>query len=702
MELRTVEVWMEPLASQRLDRCCRRPDLNIFDGNRVCLSCGNSSIVSGAELEASNNDFEVPDDNPESRVEQSDDNYELIRELRRSGSTETGDVFDERRRKLPYQYHSISDEQDIRLVRIQPGSSSDPIRCRIEHVSLKSAPIYDAVSYTWGDTNGTAQLQATVSVFSDGRYYLVPVTTNCGAALRRVRLPDRERHVFIDALCINQSDMEERRFQVRLMPKIYSNAHHVVIYVGEESDQSDEVMDLLNRFGVVPHPIFYKPRYPPEAKTYAENIESFLSRSWFSRVWILQEVGMAQRALLVCGSKSIPWERIIISGLNRPRDNPLDYRGLCPPVLSLSLNGQQPIQKMYRLLSDARKCSATDPRDKVYAVYGLLEGSNSAGLSADYTKSTELVYTNTAKFLITQYNSLDILGLVEPRAFILSTIPSWVPDWRVPTIPDPLFQPLTWGYSDQGQASFTQNDAKMSVLHTQGYVIGSVSSITEEFKPLIDLGDPSVQGSRWRVIPESWGSFPVIPDIEEWIVTLSPDNPEWLTSLKKMCDQDGGSYNTPADPFADQFNSGPKRALLPVDGEESVRDVILRSQRTKKKKMEEDSQNAFDPVKVIAEIILAWLKHHEKIVVGRRFFVTAEGHFGIGPPTLAIGDKLCKLEKASIPHFLRKQSNDKYTFVGECFGGIRREDLGQLLIQFPNFKGLPSTEGLTRENIAIW
>jgi hypothetical protein len=71
---------------------------------------------------------------------------------------------------------------------------------------------------------------------------------------------------------------------------------------------------------------------------------------------------------------------------------------------------------------------ATDPRDKVYALYGLLEDSTAAGFSADYKKLTELVYTDTAKFLIEQYILLDILGLVEPK-HSLSPLPSWVPDW---------------------------------------------------------------------------------------------------------------------------------------------------------------------------------------------------------------------------------------------------------------------------------
>lgn len=95
---------------------------------------------------------------------------------------------------------------DLRILELLPGSFDDPLHCRLRVAAIESDPIYDALSYMWGD------------LFSNGRIFLdgeaFPVTGSLEDALRHVRLRDSVRCLWADAVCINQSDVKERGNQV--------------------------------------------------------------------------------------------------------------------------------------------------------------------------------------------------------------------------------------------------------------------------------------------------------------------------------------------------------------------------------------------------------------------------------------------------------------------------------------------------------
>jgi Heterokaryon incompatibility protein (HET) len=113
--------------------------------------------------------------------------------------------------------------REIRLVHIQPGLWDDPILCEIEIVSLNSSPcpVYQTLSYTWGDS------QATKPILLED--CLIDVKANLWAALRRLRCADKTRVIWIDALCINQTNIQEKNLQVMLMGKIYSSCREVIM-----------------------------------------------------------------------------------------------------------------------------------------------------------------------------------------------------------------------------------------------------------------------------------------------------------------------------------------------------------------------------------------------------------------------------------------------------------------------------------------
>jgi hypothetical protein len=143
--------------------------------------------------------------------------------------------------------------------------------------ALKEHPKYAALSYTWGDPNVVKEID-----FNGCAGF--KITENLHAALEHLRWDNRERRLWIDALCINQADDAEKNMQVGIMAQIYEKAVHTIIWLGAASDNSDLAMDTIAKLDGedLESPANYLP---------AEQLESvikLMQRPWWSRVWIIQ------------------------------------------------------------------------------------------------------------------------------------------------------------------------------------------------------------------------------------------------------------------------------------------------------------------------------------------------------------------------------------------------------------------------------
>ncbi|KAK6833312.1 Heterokaryon incompatibility protein 6- OR allele [Apiospora arundinis] len=325
----------------------------------------------------------------------------------------------------------IRQQSQIRILHLQHGTFNDPIDCDISIQDLAHHPDYEAVSYTWADESGDATRCRTIHV--RGKPLLV--TRSCENALRHLRRDFSTRHLWIDAVCIDQENVDERGHQVQLMPRIYSGAKAVPVYIGELTPSSETF--LRNR--MLSKSDLYK--FDPE-------LAEFLSRRYFQRVWILQEVALARQATIVCGSMSVPWSQVsssLISRLVEAEKDDLSASDSIPPCFRFSPSlYAEPGQEM-KLLDLARPCVATDPRDKVFSLLGLILG----GLSVTQ------VYARTAIYLASQFGWLEVLYRAGASNASLNGIPSWVPDWtcRMQWYPMTIFsmpyQPFETGEWDQ-------------------------------------------------------------------------------------------------------------------------------------------------------------------------------------------------------------------------------------------------------------
>src|SRR2546421_3961507 len=133
-----------------------------------------------------------------------------------------------------FQYSSLPVDKEadtIRVIEIQPGYDQQPITCLVKHVRLTEPPPYEALSYSWGDPTPSFR------VYCDGKH--LTISKSLYIALGNLRSTTTSRVLWADAICINQQDLAERGQQVRLMRKVYEKAARVIVWLGEEAENSN-------------------------------------------------------------------------------------------------------------------------------------------------------------------------------------------------------------------------------------------------------------------------------------------------------------------------------------------------------------------------------------------------------------------------------------------------------------------------------
>lgn len=351
-------------------------------------------------------------------------------------------------------FHSeLKNDWDIRLLEILPRGTSNQVRCRLVTANLaRQGNLYEAMSYTWGDPTKTH----TVSI--DG--FPVKVTRNVYNLLYDRSPIFSPRRIWIDAICINQDDTTEKASQVRIMKDIYRCASLVTIWLdaGEDSEDSHlaialllELSHLLKTEKPTDQELFQK--YSPQRRSRRwKALGRILDQPYFSRMWMVQEVAVNKVLHVVYGRETIQWDTLApvilrllasfhFSTMIEDDVSPLQKR---TRILSTNTLFLDSTRKMYQgegarqhpatllhMMPSFWTFNATDGRDKVFALLGLVEDEISPLIEPDYTKPVEEVFLHTAWHLYSQEDSLgEILfcaGIGWPRN--LPSLPSWVPDW---------------------------------------------------------------------------------------------------------------------------------------------------------------------------------------------------------------------------------------------------------------------------------
>ncbi|KAF2085351.1 HET-domain-containing protein, partial [Saccharata proteae CBS 121410] len=207
-----------------------------------------------------------------------------------------------------YVYEELSSSTSIRILKIQPSSeSTDTVICELDEEVFQpgktSALKYEALSYCWG----TAPERKEIKIKKKQMHYPFQVSPNLESALRALRKSVEERFLWIDAICINQNNIDERNQQVTKMDLIYGNAENVCIWLGPGDDRSKLAMDFIKN-NVLRLWDFDKLCENIEKSQEWAALITLMKREWFSRRWVVQEIALSRRGTVHCGDEEIDWQ----------------------------------------------------------------------------------------------------------------------------------------------------------------------------------------------------------------------------------------------------------------------------------------------------------------------------------------------------------------------------------------------------------
>ena len=353
--------------------------------------------------------------------------------------------------------------REIRVLVLCEGHDDSLVECSMTIISLDDGAAYfNALSYAWGDANDTT----TIIV----NQLPVTVTKNLAKCLQSLRhytishaqiLDQPPSKIWVDAVCINQQDLLERSQQVHLMGDIYSSARNVVIWLGEGTEYTDYALDMMNstNFRERLKDLTISRRWPFEEEIMVDVVvkQVLCKRKWWQRLWVRQEFILAKKEpVFCCGCKIIAWSHLLSCFLSFPRSwnypNIEDKWEDCRKKVASSLDESDadmgihpialhrirtsfrqrralPICDIFRYL--LRNSAATDPRDFVYGLLGLLDQQERDQITLDYELAPMKIYQQVGYLLWKQHTEQTLSELLPILNFhgIDNGFPSWVPDF---------------------------------------------------------------------------------------------------------------------------------------------------------------------------------------------------------------------------------------------------------------------------------
>lgn len=634
-----------------------------------------------------------------------------------------------------YQYQPLSSPStQIRLLELLPGRGI--IQCRLKVTGLWEAEdTYEPISYCWkaytrehwyGSGYKEKKKQKKTRVRVDGADLYI--TENLHGALRRMRLESRVRLLWADAICINQADDEEKSVQVAMMSRIYEGGFQTLAWLGEAdhrtrkafaflkgcADRASETTSLSFQSELSELEVSFQSEQPePEVSSQSEqsepevisrnsqrprvgalrrwlaiwdwfareslrvSIESIIRRPYFRRTWIIQEIARSDRVLFMCGKFDITWSDLADGFWARGYPVPDQNSFIALHNIWTSVDDYD----LMEVVMIASPTQASDPRDKLYSVLGLVSDIEMiAAEMVDYNKSSEEVFYDFTKGLLLSSTKLAALSmsygcsLDKPRH-----VPSWV--WNPQ--PDELYDRFsvprsTSNHYQAARDSKSQPKFCGSILGLGGIVLQTVTKVSSVWEPEsrrhlpFHLGDPR----EFLHLLLVYFEHRAVGGIND----VSPDHAtaEHLRNiLFRTTWPNSFSTKTPL-PASEQLQEAQyieeftcfdsevvKRYGKYVSGEKKP---ITLGTRFKLLVAIETwfIRNAFgDPA----------AKEFERLVPStlnlgnRRLARTDGGDIALCPKETAVKDKLVLLQGSDVPFILRP-SGDRWQIVGECYARV--------------------------------
>jgi hypothetical protein len=578
-----------------------------------------------------------------------------------------------------YQYEALyPNVKSVRFLHLQPGAKDDPVSIKLVACPLAELPPFEALSYTWGNTVIPKIIACNGLSFK--------IHLNAWHALVDLRYEDKPRVLWVDAICINQQDNEDKNHYVPMMRVIYERASRVCVWMQPVHVDMANVLNIVSKVSAIGEKDELEPEKSLLAVTAADltaqglpsvndpvwkSIDLLLWSSWFNRIWIIQEITLARDAILVSGSASCPWEH-----LKRAAHYIADH-GLTA-LLDVDPSQVLRLESMKKIFDDgtpvldlaqiARSSKATNHQDKIYGLLGL--ASDGAEFTPDYSARAVVVYRDIALQMIENDQSLAVLNSVEHwgdfgagQAKAFGELPTWAPNWTLYGLAQPFPETAQLDHSDLVMAV----NSEKTHLQVQGLEVDKVKDASETFIEFVPQVGNSVQemvginsvmngyhGRRWRAWNNMANKVAVYPSGED-------PRSAYIRCLV-------------ADMLPAETKDGEELAAIyekwlkfwRMVGYDRGKDLGAYLESTP----EED-----------VPIALGFMAAHKAAAYGRRFIVTKEGWFGLAPAKTRSSDSVVALCGGKTLYVLRPKKKGKgeemeWKVLGECYvHGVQKDIL---------------------------
>lgn len=610
-------------------------------------------------------------------------------------------------------YRPLKGEHEIRILAVSPGRHDDDIHCALRHCSTEfeygwtgnarretrhvtdletwTRIWYTALSYTWGPPVFTSRI-----ICNGHKAWITP---NLEAALRHLRSPQHTVHLWIDQLCIDQlNNPAEKSDQVSKMDIIYKRAYNTVIWLGPtDADEAFEILreiratwqftkdelseDVYQRLNIG--------QRPPEAWVHLSRL---FESVWFTRAWIIQEVALSRHPFVMSGNSTMAWsdffgccytlsESGYLAWLEKQQAMSVlsvssAQRGLASSVaLSLIASNAataEPSSYMMDMLIDVRSADATDPRDKIFAVLGLLN----VNVMADYSLNYFEVYRRAMAVELRRawkdegksHSSFPIRPEFDLRdrdaPSMLSCVdhppngscPSWVPDWSRARQTTALGIHTSSNTTYSAGAGMGSPDATLTaddtVLSINGAIVDTIATLNdavgESDLSTIDCPSSNTLLVSLSTFASRCDPYPTgVPLFEVFLQTI-------------VAGKDGsGRRRCPTD-YADILSL----LLDESTGRQQSLPGQPHSTRRLKGHFTLANLRSRQPAKTFQDLRKAFAN----AMRNRRMCISNGGLLGIVPKYAVAGNQVCIIPRYPVPFVLRPADDpDSYRVVGECY-----------------------------------
>ena len=620
--------------------------------------------------------------------------------------------FEDLSKALPF-YDKPLPDNHIRLLELE-HEEGEPLRCRLTAVDSATKPLYNALSYTWGDPRPEISQEPGFDDMKHNVYvngHKTTVGTNLYNVLLRSRSGCPTTHIpfWVDALCINQMDPVEKAIQVENMDQVYKNANTVFAWLGEADDYTIAGFAAIERLATMSkelHPDYTSHRlrklsdYGFDEWDWTSLLAVF-HRAWFSRVWVIQEVYFARRIAVLYGDrilsgeifghavkyllraalwqKLLPYRMMFTTRENRHAGGP-GIQALGSVMWALQQRDAPPEDRILHpkvITTFGRGSKATDLRDHVYALRGLakeaisLSGTTELELpNVNYEDSVTVddAFLGWMKFMIEEVENYLLFSMVEDSSHrAVRSLPSWVPDLSVSMMPNALRfvdDSSSWKPFGANTDGWILHTDDLRTIKVPAAHFDSIMAVSKDFDSFNGTQD---YVSILEFIEPLTAATSLFASILGTAATFPYSNP--LEALARVMTADS---STPADQsqslalnllcwLATRIVSitGNAQAMFAPLLRMATRNYAVR-QTIGRLSAELNNTRRMDEVQAF-EVRSNGLRNC------RRFVRTRRNYVGIAGVSAAVGDQIWILPNSRIPFVVRKKMNGTYELVGETW-----------------------------------